>query len=562
MAKQTYQSRWAARLDFASLRRRLSVLGIDASFYYSGDKQVRGLAPKALLCQRMCGTERHCQGFLKKLAEDCLEDPAIRHRSCLPGAFTVVSPPCRSNPEAPVVLGCFLTNSLGVSEELLRKASQLQLDHTALLSSVPAETRYEPENLALLAEMLGNITEDWRLCRSEETRELESLSRNLAETYEELSFIHKLNNEMNITANPREYFQKIAEDLCELLAVKAVLVVIFPEALASSEKQNSIMYSGPLPVSAERILESVYPRMLSEDGCIVRKDVTHCATYAATIDEIGQTLSAPILRNERRLGMISVLEPVDGRRFDNIDATRLSSVANSAAVFLENFRLYGSMRQLFLGSLRALTSSIDAKDPYTSGHSERVGLISKRLIELKGLGAREADRVYLCGLLHDIGKIGVPEAVLRKPGRLTDYEFEVINRHSTIGARIISGIQEMEDLIPAMLHHHERTDGGGYPDGLKADQIPFRARVLCVADCLDAMTSDRPYRRALPVKLAEAEIFRGAGTQFDPDLVELIPKLHLSEYLAELRKNKSSYVPDNIYEPISSPAKPTANPLE
>ena len=110
----------------------------------------------------------------------------------------------------------------------------------------------------------------------------------------------------------------------------------------------------------------------------------------------------------------------------------------------------------------------------------------------------------------------------------------------------------MQDLVPAVLHHHERMDGQGYPDGLTGEQIPFRARVLCVADCLDAMTSDRPYRRALPVKLAEAEVFRCAGTQFDPALVELIPRLNLSEYLAELKTNGTSYVPDNIYEPINS----------
>ena len=390
------------------------------------------------------------------------------------------------------------------------------------------------------------------LDQSEQGNGVESLSRSLAETYEELNFIYKLNNAMNVTANPQEYFQQVAEEFRQLLGVKAVLAVIFPQALASNEKQNSVIYSGVLPEAAEQIVETVSPRILSKADCIVRKDLTHCPTYAANMSGLGQMLLAPILRSGRRLGMILALEPIDGRRFDNIDATRLASVANSAAVFLENFRLYGSMHQLFLGSLRALTSSIDAKDPYTCGHSERVALISKRIVGLMELGSWEADRIYLCGLLHDIGKIGVPEAVLRKPGRLTEYEFELITHHPGIGAKIISGIHEMEDLVPAVLHHHERMDGQGYPHGLAGEQIPFRARVLCVADCLDAMTSDRPYRKALPIKLAEAEIFRGADTQFDPGVVELVPKLNLSEYLSELKKNKTPYVPDNIYEPIES----------
>ena len=372
---------------------------------------------------------------------------------------------------------------------------------------------------------------------SEQADEVESLSRNLAETYEELSFIYKLNNAMNVTANPEEYFRQIAENLGELLGVKAVLVVLFPETLISGDKDNIVIHCGQLPASEEQIMKRVYPQIQASDG-----------TYSVSDEELGQMLLAPILRGERRLGMIMALEPMSGRQFDNIDATRLSNVANSAAVFLENFRLYGSLRRLFLGSMRALTSSIDAKDPYTCGHSERVALLSKKLVELMGLSGMEAERIYLCGLLHDIGKIGVPEAVLQKPDKLTVYEFELVKQHPVIGAKIIRGIQEMEDLIPGVLHHHERMDGEGYPDGLKGEEIPFQARVLCVGDALDAMTSDRPYRKALPAKLAESEIFRAAGTQFDPALVEAVLKLNFPEYIAELRTHKGVQLPEDSYE--------------
>ncbi len=383
---------------------------------------------------------------------------------------------------------------------------------------------------------------------SEQADEVESLSRNLAETYEELSFIYKLNNAMNVTANPEEYFRQIAENLGELLGVKAVLVVLFPETLISGDKDNIVIHCGQLPASEEQIMNRVYPDMLVKGGCPVRRDPSHCLTYAAGDEELGQMLLAPILRGERRLGMIMALEPMSGRQFDNIDATRLSNVANIAAAFLENFRLYGSLRRLFLGSMRALTSSIDAKDPYTCGHSERVALLSKKIVELMGLSGIEAERIYLCGLLHDIGKIGVPEAVLQKPDKLTVYEFELVKQHPVIGAKIIRGIQEMEDLVPGVLHHHERMDGEGYPDGLGAKEIPFQARVLCVGDALDAMTSDRPYRKALPAKLAESEIFRAAGTQFDPALVEAVLKLNFPEYIAELRTHKGVQLPEDSYE--------------
>jgi putative nucleotidyltransferase with HDIG domain len=199
--------------------------------------------------------------------------------------------------------------------------------------------------------------------------------------------------------------------------------------------------------------------------------------------------------------------------------------------------------------MRALTSSIDAKDPYTCGHSERVALLSKRLAEIMGWSKAQAERIYLCGLLHDIGKIGVPEAVLQKPGKLTNIEFDLIKKHPVIGAKIIRGIQEMEDLVPGVLHHHECMDGRGYPGGLKGEAIPIQARVLCVADALDAMTSDRPYRKAMPARLAESEVFRAADTQFDSDLVEAVLKLNFPEYLGELRTYKGIQLPENSYDP-------------
>ena len=552
MVNQIGQAARTPRLDFSGLQRRLAALSIEACFYYPSDRHIEGLSPKALFCQRMCQTHRHCQDFLARLAEDSIENPTLKYRCCLPGAFTLVAPVCRSNHDTPLVLGCFLTCSLGPSEELLRAASQLQLDHTALLSSVSKDARRRPEDLDLLTEMMGGIAEDHYRC-TKQVYEIESLSQNLADTYEEVSFIYELNNAMNVTANPQEQFQQIAEDFRELLAVRAVLVVLFPEALASGEEQSRIIYSGELPVAAEQIIENAYPRILAKDSGmgIVREDLSHCPIHTADTEGIGQIMLAPILRSDKEMGMIVVLDPIDGRHFDNIDATRLSSLSNSAAVFLENFRLYGSMHQLFLGSIRALTSSIDAKDPYTSGHSERAALISKRLVELMGLPSSEVDHIYLCGLLHDIGKIGVPEAVLRKPDRLTPYELELVKQHPAIGAKIISGIDQMENLVSVVLHHHERVDGQGYPDGLSGEQIPFAARVLCVADCLDAMTSDRPYRKALPLKLAESEILRGAGSQFDPALVECMTRAKLTEYLIELKKSKSLFVPDEYYTRIS-----------
>jgi HD-GYP domain-containing protein (c-di-GMP phosphodiesterase class II) len=372
------------------------------------------------------------------------------------------------------------------------------------------------------------------------TQEVETLSRSLAEMYEELNFIYRLNATTNVNANPEEYFQNLAQDLLDLMGVKAILIVLAPEAILAGKKDVTVIHSGRLPGSLEEMLNLVNAELAGKGTLGLRKSQFICPNGP------NQMLVVPILRANRNFGMIIAVEPTRERIFNNIDLTRLSSVTNSVAMFLENFRLYAGMRELFLGSLRALTSSIDAKDPYTCGHSERVAVFGKQIVLSMGLTAAEADRVYLCGLLHDIGKIGVPEAVLGKPGKPTLEEFEIIKRHPTLGASILVGIREMEDLIPGILHHHERFGGKGYPKGLVGEQIPFRARVLGVADSLDAMTSCRPYRSAMPIDAAISEILRGSGNQFDPAVVAALMKLDIVKMINDSREIKGYRISDTL----------------
>jgi HD-GYP domain-containing protein (c-di-GMP phosphodiesterase class II) len=210
---------------------------------------------------------------------------------------------------------------------------------------------------------------------------------------------------------------------------------------------------------------------------------------------------------------------IDKPDFDSTDMKLFGSVASGCAVFIENGRLFNDLKELFLGSLKALTDSIDAKDQYTRGHSERVAIISRwlaeRVAEQEPLDDEQIHRIYLAGLLHDIGKIGVDENVLRKNGKLTPEEREIIQRHPSIGAGILRGIKQMRDIVLGVLQHHERVDGKGYPDGLVGDEISFMAKILGLADSFDAMTSKRVYRDAMTVDCALEEIRKGLGTQFD-----------------------------------------------
>jgi len=186
-----------------------------------------------------------------------------------------------------------------------------------------------------------------------------------------------------------------------------------------------------------------------------------------------------------------------------------------------------NMRELFLSTIKSLAAAIDAKDPYTRGHSERVALFSVAIARELGLGEKSLERLQIAGLLHDVGKIGISDAVLLKPDRLTEAEFDVIKRHPALGASIMGPIRQLKDIIPGMRHHHEALDGTGYPDGLAGGEIPLIARVIAVADTFDAMTSDRLYQKAKDDDFVIQTLLRLSGTRYDPKVVQAFIKAHL-----------------------------------
>ena len=182
------------------------------------------------------------------------------------------------------------------------------------------------------------------------------------------------------------------------------------------------------------------------------------------------------------------------------------------------FELHRFLRDASLATIQALAAAVDAKDPYTQGHSQRVANYASSLVRHLGGSEEEAQLVFRTATLHDVGKIGVPDAILAKPGGLTDEERETIQTHPLLGELIVKKAPQLQDTLPGVRHHHERWDGKGYPDGLAGEEIPRMARILALADAFDAMTSDRPYRKGLSWDVAIEEIRKGAGIQFDPDL--------------------------------------------
>ncbi len=219
--------------------------------------------------------------------------------------------------------------------------------------------------------------------------------------------------------------------------------------------------------------------------------------------------------------------------FGSVEAELLSTAASILATHLFNLELLNEKEELLTSTIRALTSALDAKDPYTCGHSERVAAFARRLAEHFELDEEKVEQIYLTGLLHDIGKIGIDDATLSHPGPLSPKQFESIKTHPDGGWAILNQISQLRYVLPGVLYHHERFDGTGYPDGLVGTNIPLDARILAVADAYDAMTSSRPYRDGMSHEKAIGILQSGAGDHWDPDVVQAF--LNIDKTIAKIR---------------------------
>ena len=235
-----------------------------------------------------------------------------------------------------------------------------------------------------------------------------------------------------------------------------------------------------------------------------------------------------ILKNENE----RLLEELE-EAYEQLQTTILDAETERDIIYAELREKIQKYQQLFLGTLRVLTAAIEAKDPYTRGHSTRVNEYSKAIgIEL-GLSDEQLEFLQYAALLHDVGKIGIDEKILCKPSKLNKMEWGTVKDHPLMGANIIEPIELFSEILPFVIHHHESFNGEGYPQGLKGSEIPYGARIIAVADAFDAMTSDRPYRKAYSASAALEEIQEKAGTQFDPQVV--------GAFLSTIEKGKLSF---------------------
>lgn len=243
------------------------------------------------------------------------------------------------------------------------------------------------------------------------------------------------------------------------------------------------------------------------------------------------SLCVPSFFRDNLLGILLLGKKNDSSRFKKDELGFFAALASDVAMAIRNAQLFKELqeeldkrRSLFMHTTIALAAAVDAKDHYTHGHISRVTsysmIIAQKLKDKSGLDDKFMENLEIASLLHDIGKIGTPERVLNKTDSLTVGERNIVEKHPVDGVTILQSIKELEEAIPGVKYHHERYDGSGYPDGLKGKEIPLIAAIIAVADTYDAMTTDRPYRKALSREAACAELLRCSGTQFAPEVVQ------------------------------------------
>jgi putative nucleotidyltransferase with HDIG domain len=349
----------------------------------------------------------------------------------------------------------------------------------------------------------------------------------------------ELYEEMRNKADGLSLLFEISQDISSIFNLKRLLATVLERAMqVMKARRGSLMIfdaeheqlvirasAGLTPASKLVRLDSgIAGWVFRNSKPLILPSVETSPLYDKVNDQayVGKNLIAsPLAMHQKVFGVICINDR-EGRSFSRDDLKLLTALAAQAAIAIENVELYANLRRDYLNAIKALAAAVDAKDHYTHGHSNKVMTYSALIAQELKLSDKDVEKIKYGALLHDIGKIGISEAVLNKPAKLTPKEFDTIAMHPILGVSIVQNIESLKELIPIILYHHERYSGGGYPEGISGNGIPLGARIVGVADSWDVMTSDRAYRKALPMDVALAELKKCAGTQFDPEVVQAL----------------------------------------
>jgi len=376
--------------------------------------------------------------------------------------------------------------------------------------------RFIKEDLDLLESLAGQISLIFQNAK---------LFKEFQRKINELSTLIKVSAIINSTLNLNKLLSEVMEYATQLLQAETSSIF-----LIDKDKQE-LYFEVVTGKTKERVSQIRVPISEGIAGWVARTgksilvpDVSKDTRFYSKVDEKSHfktksIIAVPLKVKDKIIGVIEVLNKKDNSPFYPYDLELLEALADQAAVAIDNAIVHEEFQELFLNTITSLARAIESKDPYTGGHIDRIENFSIAIADELGLSIEDKERIRWAALFHDLGKIGIDESILRKPGRLTDKEFEEIKKHPQLGADILKPIRQFKHIIPGILQHQERWDGKGYPNGLKGEEISIDGRIIAVADTFDAMTSDRPYRKGLPKEVAIEEIKKCAGTQFDPKVV-------------------------------------------
>ena len=359
--------------------------------------------------------------------------------------------------------------------------------------------------------------------------EVEALATQVCNDFEELSLIRSLAASMELPNGSGAYEDLVARSLPPLVdGIGAVsMATVFLDE--TGKEMAKPIWTGDEILTEAQTHDLV--NQYSDEAAV--QSVVRNNLRASENESYEKRLNEFILiqcRSETRLhGWLIACNRVDDANqnvpwgqlgFTTVQASLMETATNQLASQLHNVRLLRQKEELFTDVIRALVNAVEARDPYTCGHSERVASFARCLALISDQPSGAHERVYLTGLLHDVGKIAIPDGVLQKPGKLNEDERAIIETHTDAGWRILHELDALRDVLPGVLYHHEHYDGNGYPDGLVGENIPIDGRILAVCDAFDAMTSDRPYRNGMPVEKALSILQDGSGKFWDPVLID------------------------------------------
>lgn len=349
--------------------------------------------------------------------------------------------------------------------------------------------------------------------------------KRIHERTERLSLLSRLGQILNSTLDHREVRRRAMEAATQLMKAEAGSLLLI------DEEKSQLCFEVALGNREEAIKkitlnlgEGIAGWVAQQGDPLVVNAPDKDPRFFKGVDErmefkTRNLICVPVKVKEKTIGVLEAINKKEGEAFDKEDLSLLISLSDQVAIALDNARLYQELEEMFFQTAESLAEAIEKRDPYTGGHTRRVTTYSLAMAKYLPLKAAEVKWLRISAVLHDIGKIGIDDQILRKPERLNPHEFDEIRRHAGMGAEIIDHIKQLRNIVPGIKYHHEQIDGMGYPDGLKGEEIPIIAKIVSVADTFDAMTTDRPYRKALSKEAAVKELRRCSGTQFDQAVV-------------------------------------------